>query len=463
MQGTLFSPETGLDVRYARFQSMPIGQLRLALPIKELAALLPSPVSDQQGGKSPWFDNEGKIALQFLKAYEDCSDERLRHRINTDWSLQFFCGISLGPNEEIKDTNLIWQIRKLVAAHLSIPSFQKILIENWKGDVDDSKSASSDATAYESYIKHPTTVKLLWDCNEWLHQQIKKWCKELCLVRPRNKYKDNRIRQQNYQKQKRKTYKHRRKQVRLLLALLDKQLMQFDEILAYGQLQIDEKTALLPQKDWNRYQTIAKIYEQQQSLYQDSSQPMGERIVSLYKPYLHPIVRGKETKRVEFGAKVNTWQVGGLNFVEHLAFRNFHEGNRLKNGIVFHQKHFGALRRLGADRLYATNANRSFCSRFGIRTNFQPKGKQKSDPVIRKQESQMRALIGKVRSTVLEGAYGNEKNHYGLGKVKARNEKTEIAWIFFGMMTANGVKVAKSRAKNNQQKGKSPPTHSVAA
>lgn len=463
MQSTLFSPEIGLDVRYVRFKSMPLGQLRLALPIKELASLLPEP--KDQGGKTPWFDNEGKVALQFLKAYENCSDEKLRHRINTDWSLQYFCGISLGPNEEIKDKNLIWQTRKIVADRLDVESFQKILIDAWKSDLDDTQTGLCDATCYESYVKYPTDVKLLWDCNEWVHQQIKKWSKELSLVRPRNKYKDNRERQQTYQRQKRKTYKQRRKRVRLLMELLNKQLLQFDEILAYGQYQLEQGVPLLDIKSWDRYQTAAKIYEQQKYLYDNPGTPMGDRIVSLYKPYLHPIVRGKENKRVEFGAKVNSWQVGGLNFIEHLSFRNFHEGNRLKDGILMHQKSFGSLRRVGADRLYATNLNRSLCSRINISTNFKAKGRPKSNAVIRKQDSQLRALIGKLRATVLEGAYGNEKNHYGLRKIKARNEKTEVAWIFFGMMTANGVKVGKkrSKAKFDQERDKSPPSDLVAA
>jgi transposase, IS5 family len=463
LQSTLFPPEFGLDVRYVRFCSMPLGQLRLALPIKELAALLPK--VKNQGGQTPWFDNEGKVALQFLKAYENCSDEKLRQRINTDWSLQFFCGISLGPNQEIKDKNLIWQIRKLVAGYLDIEKYQQLFIQHWKSDMDDTQTGLCDATCYESYVKYPTDVKLLWDCNEWVHKQIKIWSKKLGLVRPRNKYKDNQSRQQSYQKQKRKTHRQKRKQKRLLLALLNKQLLQLDQILAYGQYQIQEDTSLLELKVWSRYQTIAKIYEQQKYLYDNPGTQMGDRIVSLYKPYLHPIVRGKENKRVEFGAKVNSWQVGGLNFVEYMSFRNFHEGNRLKNGIVFHQKNLGSLCRLGADQLYATNANRSFCTRFNINTNFKAKGRPKSDVVIRKQESQMRALIGKLRSTVLEGTYGNDKNHYGLAKIKARNEKTEVAWIFFGMMTANGAKVAKKRSKKqrDQQRDKSPPLNLVAA
>ena len=175
MQRSLFPSEVGLDVRYRRFQNMELGRLRSVLPIKELAAQLPKP-KNNLGGAKPWFSNEGKIALQFLKFYEKCSDRRLLERINTDWSLQFFCGISLGPNEEIKDKDLIWQIRAFVGEYLEIPKYQKIIIDSWKPDMEDTETGLTDATCYESYIKYPTAVKLLWDCIEWLHKQLKYWC-----------------------------------------------------------------------------------------------------------------------------------------------------------------------------------------------------------------------------------------------------------------------------------------------
>jgi len=59
--------------------------------------------------------------------------------------------------------------------------------------------------------------------------------------------------------------------------------------------------------------------------------------------------------------------------------------------------------------------------------------------------------LGKARATLLEGSFGNEKNHYLLRKIKARVKATEIAWIFFGIHTANAVKIA-----NRIQKEKVP-------
>ena len=56
---------------------------------------------------------------------------------------------------------------------------------------------------------------------------------------------------------------------------------------------------------------------------------VGDRIVSIDRHYVRPIVRGKENKSVEFGAKVNNIQMDGISFREHLSFKAFNEGIRL--------------------------------------------------------------------------------------------------------------------------------------
>ena len=63
----------------------------------------------------------------------------------------------------------------------------------------------------------------------------------------------------------------------------------------------------------------------------------------------------------------------------------------------------------------------------------------------------MQSILSKQRATRMEGSFGTEKNHYGLNRVKARTEKTEILWIFFGVMTSNAVKIAKRRKKKRAE------------
>ena len=55
----------------------------------------------------------------------------------------------------------------------------------------------------------------------------------------------------------------------------------------------------------------------------------------------------------------------------------------------------------------------------------------------------MRSILVKIRSTVLEGSFGNEKNHYQMNKIKARTECNEKVWIFFSLLTCNAMQIGK--------------------
>jgi hypothetical protein len=205
----------------------------------------------------------------------------------------------------------------------------------------------------------------------------------------------------------------------------------------------------LPNKQQTKLKHIKKVYEQQHGKLYGETKEIKDRIVSLSKPYIRPIVRGKETKTVEFGAKVNILQVDGINFIEHLSFDAFNEGTRLVSGIHLHRKLFSRCTHQSADQIYATNANRKYCSTGGIVTNFIPKGKQKAQHI--EQAAALRKALNIARGTILEGSFGNEKENYFLSKIPARNRTTETAWIFFGIFTANAVRMAKRIAAVMQQ------------
>ena len=97
---------------------------------------------------------------------------------------------------------------------------------------------------------------------------------------------------------------------------------------------------------------------------------VNDRIVSIDRHYVRPIVRGKETKSVEFGAKVNNIQIDGISFIEHLSFKACNEGIRLKDCSRMQQKLMNVrVRCVAADAIYANNANRKFCTKYGISTS----------------------------------------------------------------------------------------------
>jgi transposase, IS5 family len=206
---------------------------------------------------------------------------------------------------------------------------------------------------------------------------------------------------------------------------------------------VTQKEVVLSLKQKAQILTITKVYGQQHAKVYGHAEQIKDRIVSLSKPYIRPIVRGKETKAVEFGAKVNKLQVDGISFIEHFSYDAFNEGTRLENCIGLHRQLFGKCTHHSADKIYSTNKNRKYCTSKKIVTNFEPKGKQKAAHAA--QNKTMRAILNKERGTRLEGSFGNEKNHYQLQKINARNAITEKCWIFFGMMTANASIITNRR------------------
>jgi hypothetical protein len=161
-------------------------------------------------------------------------------------------------------------------------------------------------------------------------------------------------------------------------------------------------------------------------------------IVSISKSYIRPIVRGKEVKAVEFVAKVNMIQFDGINFIEHLSFNAFNEGTRLIKSIRYGRSLFGKVTHISADDIYAANTNRKYSTAAHIVTNFKRKGRAHEEHrLIISRE------LRKERTIRMEGSFGTEKEHYGLQKIKARTELNEILWIFFGVHTANAVRIAK--------------------
>lgn len=439
--------ELGVTQINKRFLSTDVGQLYQAIPWESLSAKIPSPAHQLSGlGCKPWFNVQGGLALMFLKHYLQLSDAKLIERINTDWSLQMFCGIQLKSVEMIRDKDLPAWWRNYLGQHLDMTGWQKAMAEKWKPLMQQTQSSSQDATCYESRIAHPTDVKLIWQsCNE-THLLIQELRSEYDERKSRNNYTERKKEYQSYQKSKKKTLRQEKK--------LRKKLMKYlQRLFALLTVLCEKHRVALSHRKKQRLETIGKIYEQQlKKLY---GEKIEGRIVSLSKPYIRPIIRGKEVKAVEFGAKVNKLQVDGISFIEHLSYDAFNEGTRLEKGIRLHQDLLGKCKQCSADAIYATNANRKYCKRKGIVTNFIPKGRQKSAHI--EQATQMRSILNKERGTKLEGSFGNEKNHYLLSKVKARTQNTETCWIFFGIHTANAVNIGKRIAQQSLATAQPPP------
>ena len=397
-------------------------------------------ITEKTKGRNYLFSPKGRLGLMFLKHYANCSDRKLIEQLNSNLDYQFFCDIELGF-ERLTNYKIVSQIRCELAEGLDINLVEKVLFSSWKKEIDSTNQIVMDATCYESDVRYPTIQKLLWESVHWLYKQLGNTCAVLGIKIIRSKYIKWKKRYQGFSKMRRKTKSKRISLTRALLKLLLK-FIHFEKELS--------KTYNIEFKPlyYKRIDTIQKIYKQQKYHF-DTGEKIKDRIVSIHKDYVRPIVRGKEVKPVEFGAKVNKVQIDGISFIEHINFNAFHEGNRFIQTV---QKAQGLTRKkvkiAGADKIYATNKNRKYCSSKHIQTDFIPKGKRPKD---HKEKKHLRAIISKERATRLEGSFGKDKEYYHLRKIKAKTKKNEILWIFFGIHTGNALEIGRRKIVKTKQ------------
>ena len=365
------------------FNESELGKLHSVFPFECMAKA--AGLSDRRLGRRNRFSPSAKIALMVLKAYTGFSDRQLVEHLNGNIHYQIFCGIMIPPSLPITNFKIVSAIRNEIASRLDIDSFQELLASHWKPYLDNLHVCMTDATCYESHMRFPTDMKLLWESLEWLYRHICRHCRELGIRRPRNKYRNVAESYLSYCKKRKRRASRARMLKRRMIKLLEKLLSQRDGIHSeYG--------ALL------RY-----------------TQDYHKRLSIIRKVLV----------------------IDGISFIEHLSFKAFNEGIRLKDCIRMQQKLMNVrVRCVAADSIYANNANRKFCTKYGISTSFVRKGRAAKDEPLRKV---LRSELSKERATRLEGSFGTQKQHYSLSRIKAGNRKTEILWIFFGIHTANAI------------------------
>jgi hypothetical protein len=343
---SFISPQAAFSLYWSSFLKSELGRIYQAIPWKELIKQLK--LKEQRNGRRANFSPQGRLALMFLKAYSGLSDRKLIEHLNGSIQYQMFCGIILGP-EKLPDFKIVSKIRSELSKKLYVSTTQQVLANAWKPYIKQPNVVLEDATCYESYIRNPSDVKLLWECVDWMHGQMTKTCRHLKIPTPRTKYLQQKEKYFVYMRMRKKPWNQTVKRTRSLLYLLNKLLELQDKIEDQNRSWIK-----FPEKYYTRKRIIRKVLSQQQQIFR-THKTVPDRIVSIAKSYVRPIIRGKEVKKVEFGAKVNMIQVDGINFIEHLSFDNFNESTRLISSIWYGRTLFGKITHISGDDIYATN------------------------------------------------------------------------------------------------------------
>lgn len=440
-------------------------KLARALPWDDMASAYYSTMSSNQG--APGKDARIVVGAVIIKHKLQFSDREVIDQIKENPYLQYFLGLERFTNKEVFDASLFPRIRKRLGVDQFETMNNRILNlagiteakpepesegdeppEDMDGGPDETASTEItepqqkeeelkdkprygklliDAMVTEQMIKYPTDLDLLNDSRLEAERLIDLiYDHEPGQLKPRTYRRNARRDYLAIAKQSRKSRKTIRKAIRKQLGYLKRDLDIIERLLDGH----PDRFGRLSFRDLKIYWVIQQIYQQQQFMYQNKVHTHPDRIVSIYQPWVRPMVTGKAFPKVQFGAKVSVSLIKGFASIHRIDWDNFNEGGDLQGQVKAYAKRHGHYpEAVVADQKYGTRENRRWLKELGIRFSGKALGRPKKDPgpedmalkKLKKKENGMRSQI--------EGKFGQGKNGYGLRKIRARRADTSASWI----------------------------------
>jgi hypothetical protein len=288
-----------------------------------------------------------------------------------------------------------------------------------------------DATCVPADIKYPTDVNLLNESREKLENMIRLLHRqaEAGKKAPRA-----------YKKNGRKAYlrfaRNRNPKKSEIRLAIKKQLgyVRRDLRIIAGQIAAG---GLLTKKQTEELRTIEKVYKQQDEMYRSGTHQASDRIVSIRQNWVRPIVRGKATAAVEFGAKVSISMTDGYAFIEKLSWDAYNESRTLIETIENYREKTGLYpERILADKIYRTRENLGYCKEHGIRMNGPKLGRPYQDKKLYREQCIQEKLEAGERNEV-EGKFGEGKRRYYLQRTMTRLKETTGTQIYLTFLVMN--------------------------
>jgi IS5 family transposase len=289
-----------------------------------------------------------------------------------------------------------------------------------------------DATVVGQAIRYPTDVSLLNEAREFTEMIIDKLYRHSGLQKkPRTYRQQARKAFLGLVKQRRPGGKARRRGIKQQLQYIRRNLGHIEQLMDLWPIGTQ-----LPLPRWllYRYWVIPHLYRQQLEMYQNKTRRCDDRIVSISQPYVRPMVRGKQDKPVEFGAKLSvSLTAQGISRVDHLSWDAFYEGHDLTGQVERYYDRYGYYpHSVVADPIYGTRDNRNYLKGKGIRFSGKPLGRPKK--VTAENQQELKRLQAQRREDYLqripiEGKFGQGKNGYRLNYIRAKRADTAVAWI----------------------------------
>jgi hypothetical protein len=208
---------------------------------------------------------------------------------------------------------------------------------------------------------------------------------------------------------------------------------------------------VLARNQYRDLTVISELVRQQRELYTRKSWSIEGRILSISKPWVRPIARGKARGMYEFGAKLSVSLVEGMTEEHRLSWEPYNESQDLKGQIETYRQRYGRYPEVVcADKIYRTRENLRYCQEYGIRLS----GPKLGRPF--KESEKNRALLREKRrierqdeSTriAVEGKFGEGKRRYSLDLIGTKLRATSESAIHLVFLVMNLMVLYRRKAK----------------
>jgi hypothetical protein len=202
---------------------------------------------------------------------------------------------------------------------------------------------------------------------------------------------------------------------------------------------MQESGKVLPPRWQDRLETLRAVQQQQQQMVQNRTHRVEDRIVSISRPWLRPIVRGKTKSPVEFGAKLDISVVDGYTRLETYSFDAYNEATFLKTVIERYRQRTGKYpQRVLADKLYRNRENLRFCKENSIRLSGPALGRPKKEDTTPDKQQDYADICERVE---VERHISLAKRKCGLGLLTTRLQETTASAIALSIVVLNLRKI----------------------
>jgi len=404
---------------------------------------------------------ESRIALGALIIKErlGVTDEETVAQIRENAYLQYFLGLHEFLRKDLFDPSMMVHFRKRIRPE-TLEQINLAIIGSARSEAgppqdppasppdatppsgDDSSDVPSeepepngkliiDATCTPADITYPTDLKLLNEAREKTERIID----DLHATMP-GKVKKPRT----YRKKARRDFLDvglsKQPKASRIRTAIGKQLRYIKRNLGHIHRMLDNGASLSNLSAyWHKcLMVIHTVYDQQLEMVQQRSHRCADRIVSISQPHVRPIVRGKVSQRVEFGAKISASHVDGFVLLDRFSWDAYNETSDLEDQAEAFRQRFGHYpASIHADKIYQTRANRGWCKERGIRLSGKPLGRPRE---LTPEEKKRQRQDEKDRIPI-EGKFGNAKRKGSLQRIMAKLAVTSRTVVNIGLIVLN--------------------------